>query len=112
VSRARGVGRTKRLALLATTLLLTLAALPAVACPVCYGEAEDPVIDGTRWSVAFLGSLVYLVFGGAAGIVFAQRRKLRRLAEEPPPDPRHGLHLVEPSAPDRRPGHQPEERRS
>jgi hypothetical protein len=89
--------RTK-VTLVATTLLLALlAAAPAIACPVCYGEAEDPMIDGTRWSVIFLGGLVYLIFGGAAGIVFAQRRKLRRLAEESGPDPRHGMHVVPPT---------------
>jgi len=82
--------------LLTALVLAALAAWPAAACPVCYGDAEDPVIDGTRWSVIFLGSLVYLMFGGAAGIVFAQRRKLRRLAEAPAPDPWHGLHLVSP----------------
>lgn len=92
------MSRHTRATILATALALTLlTAWPAAACPVCYGEAEDPVIEGTRWSVIFLGGLVYLLFGGAAGIVFAQRRKLRRLAGEPGADPRRGLHLVPPA---------------
>jgi len=47
------------------------------------------MIDGTRWSVAFLGGLVYTLFLGAGGVVFALRRRVARLQ-----DPRHGLKLV------------------
>lgn len=103
--------RTKATILATTLLLALLAAVPATACPVCYGEAEDPVIDGTRWSVIFLGGLVYLIFGGAAGLVFAQRRKLRRLADAPGPDPRHGMHVVPPD-PQNEPHNDPNDPRS
>jgi hypothetical protein len=69
--------------------LAALWALPALACPVCYGEAEGGVIDGTRMSVAFLGGLVYLVLFGGVGMVLVARRRALRSG-----DPRHGLHLV------------------
>ncbi|HEX2254727.1 MAG TPA: hypothetical protein VHQ65_15785 [Thermoanaerobaculia bacterium] len=85
----------KRLCVVAVFAVLVAAwALPALACPVCYGEAEGKVIDGTKMSMAFLGSLVYLVFAGAGGLVFALRRRVRRLQ-----DPRRGLCLVD--GPDR-----------
>ena len=46
----------QRTALLAALVLVTVAvALPALGCPVCYGEAEGEIITGTKWSVAFLG---------------------------------------------------------
>jgi hypothetical protein len=61
----------------------------AAGCPVCYGEASGSVIDGTRLSIAFLGSLVYLVLAGGVGMVFVVRRRARRLG-----DPRHGLKLI------------------
>ena len=61
----------------------------ALGCPVCYGEAAGSVIDGTKWSVAFLGGLVYMLFLGAGGVVFALRRRVARSQ-----DPRHGLRLV------------------
>lgn len=64
-------------------------ALPALACPVCYGEAEGGVIDGTKMSVAFLGGLVYLVLFGGVGMVLVARRRALRSS-----DPRHGIHLV------------------
>lgn len=74
---------------LAALALATLWAAPALACPVCYGEASGEVIEGTRWSVAFLGGLVYLVLFGGVGMVFVARK--RALAKG---EPRHGLHLV------------------
>lgn len=76
-------------AVVAALALAAFVALPALACPVCYGEAEGGMIDGTKLSVAFLGGLVYLVlFGGVGMVVLVRRRALRAN------DPRHGLHLV------------------
>jgi hypothetical protein len=49
----------------------------AVACPVCYGAAQSPLIDGARWSIVFLGGLIYLLLGGVAAMVFALRRRVR-----------------------------------
>jgi hypothetical protein len=82
---------TLRAPLLAAFALLVLAwGLPALGCPVCYGEAEGDVVDGTKMSMAFLGGLVYLLFAGAGGVVLALRRRVRRLQ-----DPHRGLHLVD-----------------
>lgn len=88
----------QRTALLAALVLVTVAvALPALGCPVCYGEAEGEIITGTKWSVAFLGALVYLLLGGVGGLVLVQRKRLRRMADEAA-DPHRGLKLVEPPA--------------
>lgn len=82
-------GRGRISAALAGLALAALWALPALACPVCYGEAEGGVIDGAKLSIAFLGGLVYLVlFGGVGMVVLVRRRALQAN------DPRHGLHLV------------------
>lgn len=56
--------------------LLVLGA-PAAACPVCYGEADSAVIDGVRWSVLFLGLLVYGVIAGGGVLAWAVVRKAR-----------------------------------
>lgn len=93
----------RRLTLIAVLVCVTAAvALPAAGCPVCYGEAEGGVITGTKWSVAFLGALVYLLLGGAGGLVLVQRRRLRRMADEAD-DPHRGLKLLKPA-----PGAHPE----
>jgi len=81
--------RTAVLVALAVALLVALA-LPAAACPVCYGEAEGEMIQGTQWSVAFLGLLVYGLLGGVGALVLVQRRRLQRLTRpqaEPFRDP-------------------------
>jgi hypothetical protein len=70
---------------------LLLGAAEAAACPVCYGEAGGDVIDGAKLSILFLGGLVYMVIGGAAGVVLALRRRVRKNL-----DARNGLHLVSP----------------
>lgn len=78
---------------LAALALAAAWAAPAFACPVCYGDASDPVLDGTKISIAFLGSLVYLLlFGGVGMAVMVRRRALKTM------DPRHGLRLIEGSA--------------
>lgn len=89
----------RRLALLAIVACLALAvALPAAGCPVCYGEAEGDIISGTKWSVAFLGGLVYLLLGGVGGLVLVQRKRLQRM-NDLSADPHHGLHLVDTQSP-------------
>lgn len=81
---------TRRGGLVAALALACAWAAPALACPVCYGDASSPVLDGTKISIAFLGSLVYLLlFGGVGMAVVVRRRALRTM------DPRHGLRLIE-----------------
>lgn len=87
--RGRTAGAAAALALVAGW------AAPALACPVCYGEASGGVIDGTKMSVAFLGGLVYLLlFGGVGMAVMVRRRALKTM------DPRHGLRLIDGAADD------------
>ncbi|MEM7482231.1 MAG: hypothetical protein AAF481_13730 [Acidobacteriota bacterium] len=86
---------TNRKARAATTTVLVIAALflwpgDLLACPVCYGEAEEPVIDGARWSIIFLGGLLYAMIGGGLTLFLLLRRRAQRLQE-----PQRGLRLVE-----------------
>lgn len=68
-----------------------LLARPALACPVCYGQADNAVIDGAKLSVIFLGALVYVLIGGGVALaVVAHRRAVKNL------DPRRGLRLLPP----------------
>jgi hypothetical protein len=56
--------------------------LPAqtLACSVCWGAAQDPVVHGTKLSIVFLLGLTYLLLGGGVGMVFLVRRKALRTA--------------------------------
>lgn len=57
---------------------LLLAPAAARACAVCYGAGSDPMLDGTRWSVAFLLILTYLLLGGGGALFVLARRRARR----------------------------------
>lgn len=49
-----------------------------LACSVCWGAAQDPVVEGTKLSIIFLLGLTYLLLGGGVGLVFIVRRKALR----------------------------------
>ena len=59
---------------------LLLVAAESFACPVCFGESDDPIIKGLESSVLFMVGITYaLILGGAATFIFL-RRRARRLA--------------------------------
>jgi len=51
-----------------------------LACSVCWGAAQDPVVHGTKLSIVFLLGLTYLVLGGGVGMVLLVRRRALRTA--------------------------------
>jgi hypothetical protein len=53
--------------------------IDVLACSVCWGAAQDPVVHGTKLSIVFLLVLVYLLLGGGVGMVFMARRRARKL---------------------------------
>ena len=60
--------------------LLALAA-ESLACPVCFGESDDPIIKGLESSILFMVGITYtLILGGVATFIFL-RRRARRTAD-------------------------------
>jgi hypothetical protein len=55
-----------------------------LACSVCWGAAQDPVVHGTKLSIVFLLGLTYLLLGGGVGMVLLVRRKALRAAPGAP----------------------------
>lgn len=46
-----------------------------LACAVCYGEPGNPLTEGAKWGVAFLGGVIFMVLSGFASLfVFWSRR--------------------------------------
>lgn len=64
-------------------------ASPGLACSVCFGAADDPMLDGTRLSVVFLLGLTYLLLGGVAGMFVLSRRHHRRAPQTAEPTATH-----------------------
>jgi hypothetical protein len=54
-----------------------------LACSVCWGAAQDPVVHGTKLSIVFLLGLTYLLLGGGVGMALIVRRKALRAAGAP-----------------------------
>jgi hypothetical protein len=64
-------------------IVAVLAPQLADACAVCITGANDPAADAYNWSVVFLLTAPYLVFGSIAGSLFLiYRRKVARRNRE------------------------------
>ena len=70
-------GKTIALILLA---LATLAVAPdSLACPVCFGDSEAPIVKGLEASALFLIGVTYFLLSGGVVAFFLLRRRARRL---------------------------------
>ena len=59
---------------LAVTAMLAVA-VPALACPVCFGESDSPIVEGAERSILFMIGVTYTVIGsGVAAFVVLRRR--------------------------------------
>lgn len=54
-----------------------------LACSVCWGAANGPVIYGTKLSMVFMLVLTYLLLGGGIGMMFLVRRRHLRASAPP-----------------------------
>ena len=59
----------------AVMLLILLTERPAFACPVCFGAADSPLIDGARLGVLVMVGVTVLVLA-AFGLWFLKLRRL------------------------------------
>ena len=53
----------------------------ALACPVCFGAAEAPLIDGARLGVLVLLVILLAVQGGFLSFFLYLRKRAKRIAE-------------------------------
>ena len=53
----------------------------AFACPVCFGAAESPMIDGAKVGVLVLLAITLAVQGGFVGFFLYLRRRAKRIAD-------------------------------
>jgi len=65
----------------AASLFALLAAAPAAACSVCYGEASDdsPLVAGAQMGIALLLGVTTLMLGGFAAFFLHLRNRARRV---------------------------------
>jgi hypothetical protein len=53
----------------------------AFACPVCFGAAESPLIDGSQLGVLVLVAITLTVQGAFVGFFLYLRARARRMAD-------------------------------
>jgi hypothetical protein len=58
--------------------VIAAAAVPPLACAVCFGGAESPLVDGARAGAFMLIGVTVLMQGSLAGFFFYLRRRARR----------------------------------
>jgi heme/copper-type cytochrome/quinol oxidase subunit 2 len=52
-----------------------------LACPVCFGAEETPLIDGAKLGVLVMLAITLAVQGGFVGFFFYLRRRAKRIAD-------------------------------
>ncbi len=74
----------KRRTTVLTVLVLAMAlwASASQACPVCFGDVDDPVIDGLELSILFMLGVTYFVILSVIAAFILLRRRSRRLASQ------------------------------
>jgi len=76
--------RSARLAIvraLATAALVMIGSSTLLACPVCFGAEETPMIDGARLGVLVMLAITLAVQGGFVGFFFYLRQRAKRIAD-------------------------------
>ena len=68
----------KNAARIVTAVLAALAAAPAWACTVCFGETDSPMARGAEVSILFMLGVTYVVIGGGVAAFLALRFRARR----------------------------------
>ena len=52
-----------------------------LACPVCFGAEETPLIDGAKLGVLVMLAITFAVQGGFLGFFLYLRKRAKRIAE-------------------------------
>jgi len=67
---------------LATLMFVVMVGGTSVlACPVCFGAAETPLIDGAKLGVLVMLAITFAVQGAFVGFFFYLRKRAKRIAD-------------------------------
>jgi hypothetical protein len=72
--------RTARVFMIAAAVLM-FGGSSALACPVCFGAEETPLIEGAKLGVLLLLAITLAVQGGFVGFFLYLRKRAKRIAE-------------------------------
>jgi hypothetical protein len=80
LSFMRSATAPKRLIALVATMLIG-GSTSLLACPVCFGAEESPLIDGAKLGVVVLVVITLAVQGGFVGFFLYLRKRAKQVAE-------------------------------
>ena len=64
-----------------TVTLVAIASSTILACPVCFGAEETPMIDGAKLGVLVMLAITFAVQGAFVGFFIYLRKRAKRIAE-------------------------------
>ena len=77
----RGILRQWIVRMFAAVAVLLAGHSTALACPVCFGAAESPLIDGAKLGVLVMVAITLVVQGAFVGFFLYLRNRAKRVAE-------------------------------
>ena len=72
--------RAARVVIIAAAVLI-FGGSSALACPVCFGAEETPMIEGAKLGVLLLLAITLAVQGGFVGFFLYLRKRAKRIAD-------------------------------
>ena len=70
-----------RQALITAAFVVIAGGARVLACPVCFGAEETPLIDGAKLGVLVMLAITLAVQGGFVGFFLYLRRRAKRIAD-------------------------------
>ena len=61
-----------------TAAVLVLTPSESLACPICFGDPESPVVQGSNWAVVTLLGVTGGVLSGFVGFIFHLMKRSRQ----------------------------------
>ncbi|NUR53661.1 MAG: hypothetical protein HOQ29_04380 [Acidobacteria bacterium] len=82
ITRAPGRGREGALrTFLAAAIAIAFGGSSVLACPMCFGAEETPLIEGAKLGIVVMLAITFAVQGGFVAFFFYLRKRARRVAE-------------------------------
>ena len=79
--RLRSSAATARQAVMTAAFVVIAGGSSLLACPMCFGAEETPMIDGTKLGVLVLLAVTLAVQGGFVAFFLYLRRRAKRIAD-------------------------------
>ena len=81
MTRLRSVAAAARQAFATAVVMMVVGSSSVLACPVCFGAEETPMVDGAKLGVVVLLAVTLAVQGGFVGFFLYLRKRAKLVAD-------------------------------